>query len=170
MTKPYDVKATGLSVAECDKIALEQGGIVNSFGYGFAMPKGGDINEEYSSKVTNKQGMGNHGYIILVGKTPRAKKLLFEGKVKILTERGVSRRVAEKAVVSGHGMEKGVAELAEHLLPLVYRFDYRGGGYHAFVEWAEGVLPPEMVENGIGLSYPRIMSALEIAYKVVGKK
>lgn len=170
MVKPYTVSAHGLSIAACDAIALEKGGIVKSFGGTFAMPEGGDINKDYSSRVTNKQGMGNHGYIILVGKTPRARSLLFKGKVKILTERGVSPRVAKKAVVSGRGMEVGVAELAEHLLPLVAHFDYRGGGYHDFVEWAEGVLPPEMVENGIGLSYPRILSALAIAYKVVGKK
>lgn len=72
-----------LTVAECDKIALE-GGCVASYGFGYDCPLAYQANNDYDVIVVNKQGMGNHGFQILRGRTPRARALLREGKANQL--------------------------------------------------------------------------------------
>ena len=158
----YDISASGLSIEECDRIALEDAGCVRSTAYSYARPRGGDVNEEYSSKVINTQGMGNHGTIILVGKTPRARKLLRQGKINWLVQHGISQKIAKVAVSMQYGMELGVAELAEDILPLIERgFSYKGNSHYKFDKWCG-------FESD--LTYPRKMAALAIAKRAAKAK
>lgn len=159
MAQFYEVKAD-LTVEECDRIALENAGRVFGTGYSYAMPRGGDINAEYSSKVINTQGMGNHGTIILVGKTRRARRLLYKGRVRWLVENGVSKRIAKTAAVMHRGMELEVAKLADVIYPIVAAgFKYRGNSHSDFDKWCG---------FSAGLSYPRKMAAIAIAEKAAG--
>lgn len=156
----YEINAGNLTIEECDKIALEDGGVVKSTGYSYAIPKGGDINEEYSSKVTNTRGMGNHGKIILVGKTPRSRRMIRLGKIKILEDQGISRRVASMCVVCYYGMEIGVAKLAQELCDkwsyLPKRDWFRG--HNDFDDWCN--------PSDCNLTFPRKQAAFAIAEKI----
>jgi len=161
MSKFYEV-TTRLTVEECDRIALENAGRVFSTGFSYALPRGGDVNEEYSSRVINTRGMGNHGTIVLIGKTPRARRLLWEGRVRWLMRQGVSQRVAEAAASMRYGMEVEVAKLADAILPIVEAgFKYKGESNREFNDWC-GFDPH--------LSYPRKMAALAIAEKAAKGK
>ena len=161
MSKFYEVTAGKLTVAECDRIALENAGRVASVGYSFAIPRGGDINEEYAAKVINTRGMGNHGTIVLVGKTKRARRLLYKGRVRWLVKNGISECVAKAAAVMHRGMELDVAKLADKIYPIVAAgSEYLGNSHSDFDEWCG---------FSSGLSYPRKMAALAIAEKAAGK-
>ena len=150
----YEKSFEGLSIKECDKIALEMAGAIYSTGYGFSLPRGGEINEEYSSKVINSRGMGNHGTIILVGKTPRARRLLRKGKIKKIMSWGIREAVAKVAVSMPYGMEEDVVRLADDILELVREVPYKGNSHKEFDKWCGFSAP---------LSYPRKEAALAIA-------
>ena len=150
----YEKNFKGLSVKECDKIALERAGAIYSTGYGYALPRGGEINEEYESKVIGTKGMGNYGTIILVGKTPRARRLLKEGKIRKLMSYGIRETVAKAAVSMPYGMEKDVVRLADDILELVRDVPYKGNSHDDFDRWCG---------FSASLSYPRKIAALAIA-------
>lgn len=160
MSDFYDVTASGMSVAECDEIALNNAGRVTSRGFGYGCPRGGDVNTEYESKVINTQGMGNHGTIILVGKTPRARELLRQGKIRALVAEGVREKVARVAIHEKYGMEVDVAKLADDLVEICQKSRFRGDSHRKFQEWS-GI-------DDYGLSFPRVCAALRIAEKVAG--
>ena len=146
-----------LTVAECDEIA-KVGGRIASFGFSYNCPKGGIINQEYEGVVVNTQGMGNHGSLVLRGRTLRASCLLREGKIKLLTDNGVRRKTATIAVSMHRGMEKGVASLADQLVEICKVSKFSGHSRAQFTEWSGGIETT--------LSFPRIISAIEIAEKV----
>ena len=152
----FDVKH--LTVTECDEIALNNGGKASTtFGYGYELPRGGNINEEYSSVVVNTRGMGNHGFIVLVGRTPRARALLRQGKIALLMEQGIRRSVAAACVTERSGMEIEVARMADDLLEICMASEFRGHGHAQFQAWSG------MTEYN--LSYPRVAAAVTIAAK-----
>lgn len=160
----HDVCFTdSLSVAECDEIALKKAGLLSDgFGYGYACPKGGRVNEEYESFVTNTQGMGNHGSIILRGLTPRARALIREGKVLFLTRKGIPWVVARVAPSLQYGMEIAVCELAADLLETVKRAGpFVGNSHYAFERWAGSWT------GNLKMSFPRKWAAAEIAKTAV---
>jgi hypothetical protein len=159
----YDVEFTGLSITECDKIAVNDAGVISSnFGYGYACPKGGTINDEYDSVVVNKQGMGNHGRIVLRGRTPRARSLIREGKVLNLTRQGIPWVVARVAPSCQYGMETDVAQLAADLLETVKVCGpFRGDSHYAFEQWAGSWT------GNLEMSFPRKAAAAEIAKAAV---
>lgn len=146
-----------MSVAECDKIA-KTGGVIRSFGFGFEIPVAGDLNPEYETVLINKRGMGNHGSLVLRGKTLRSALLIREGKIKILTDSGVRRKTACVAVSMPRGMEEGVANLADQLVELSRVSKFTGHSRAQFQEWSGGLETT--------LSFPRIISAIAIAEKV----
>jgi hypothetical protein len=153
-----NVSYEGLSVAECDTVALNNAGVLRSFGFSYNIPVTGDVNEEYSSVRINSQGMGNHGSLVLRGKTLRASLLLREGKIKLLTDSGVRRKTASISVSMHRGMEKDVAILADQLVELCQASKFNGHSRAHFQEWSGGVKTT--------LSMPRIFSAIAIAEKV----
>ncbi len=147
-----------MSVAECDTVALNNAGHVRSFGFSYEIPVAGDINEEYFTIRVNSQGMGNHGSLVLRGKTLRASLLLREGKIKFLTDNGVRRKTACVAVSMHRGMEKDVALLADQLVEICKVSKFTGHSRAQFQEWSGGLETT--------LSFPRIISAIAIAEKV----
>lgn len=151
------VTCNHLTITECDEIA-KVGGRIASFGFSYNCPKGGIINEEYEGVVVNTQGMGNHGSLVLRGRTLRAACLLREGKIKLLTDNGVRRKTAIVAVSMHRGMEKGVALLADQLVELCILSNFNGHSRAQFTEWSGGI--------ETNLSFPRILSAISIAEKV----
>jgi hypothetical protein len=146
-----------LSIDECDKIA-KMGGVVRTFGFSYEIPVAGDINEEYSTVLVGKRGMGNHGSLVLRGKTLRASLLIREGKIKLLTDNGVRRKTAMVAVSMHRGMEEGVAVLADQLVELCQASKFTGHSHAQFQQWSGGLETT--------LSMPRIFSAIAIAEKV----
>ena len=162
MGRINDVTAKGLSIAECDEIALNSAGVVDSMGYGWDRPLGGDVNEEYSSKVVNTQGMGNHGEIVLVGKSPRARALLRRGKAAALIAVGIRPFVAAACVSQRYGMEVEVAKMADDLVELVAISDFYGNSHKEFKIWC-GI-------TEYTLSFPRVCAAIAIAAKAVEKR
>jgi hypothetical protein len=155
----HEVEFSGLSIANCDEIALKNAGVLSdAFGYGYALPRGGPVNSEYDSVVINTQGMGNHGSIILRGRTPRTRQLIREGKVLHLTRHGIPWVVARVAPSCQYGMELDVVELADDLMEAVrLRGQFRGRSHRAFSEWAGS-----WTEN-LEMSFPRKDAAAEIA-------
>lgn len=159
----YDVLPE-LSVEECNRIALD-GGVISSHGYGYACPKGGVLNSEYRCLVVNKQGMGNHGSIVLRGRTPLAREYIREGKIRSLGAAGVHRRVAERCAAMHRGMEIEVALLAQDICSVLHfvpadacLLDVRS--HRRFGEIFEDLIDIP------GLSMPRKESALKIALSV----
>lgn len=147
---------------ELDRIALECAGLVATYGFGFSCPVATPQipGTEYGTKVVNKQGMGNHGSIILVGLTPRTRALIREGKALSLYKQGVSWEVARVSAVSLYGMEPAVALLAEECLTSVeVHGPYEGSGHRDFDNW--------LGFDVVGLSYPRKASAAAIAADVI---
>jgi hypothetical protein len=102
-------------------------------------------------------GCGNRGRAILVGRTPRARALLREGKIKKLIREGVSAEVAEIAVRHQYGME--VAALAED----IFR-QYKAGlpvldGAPSRHDFDRHFAPG----TGEGFTMPRCWAAMDIA-------
>jgi hypothetical protein len=159
----HEVNFEGLSISECDIIALDRAGVIYCTGYSYALPRGGDVNEEYSSIVVNKQGMGNHGRIVLRGKTPRARALIREGKILSLTRQGIPWRVARVACQKQYGMEPQVARFAADLVATT-RFlgPFKGRSHAEFKQWAGSWV------GEVDLSFPRKSSAADIAAAVCG--
>lgn len=155
----YDVTAEGLSIEQCDHLALHNAGIVSGgFGYGYACPKKGPVNSDYESIVINKQGMGNHGSILLRGRTPRARGLIREGKILSITKQGIPWSVARHAVHMLYGMEIEVAQLATDLVETVRQIgEFSGDSHWQFSKWAG-----QWTEE-IGMSFPRKYAASVIA-------
>lgn len=160
----HDVSYEGaLSIEECDRIAINEAGVISAnFGYGYACPKGGKINAEYDSVVVNKQGMGNHGCIILRGLNPRSRALIREGKVLTLTRREVPWIVARVAPSCQYGMEIPVCMLAADLLDVVRHIGpFHGDSHRSFERWAGSWT------GNIDMSFPRKFAAAHIAETAV---
>lgn len=154
---------------EFDRIAVERAGILGGTGYGFACPQAtSQIPQapEWGTQVINRQGMGNHGVIVLVGLTPRTKMLVREGKIRRLTtELGVPPRIAEVAVSMRYGMEISVAMLAAEAVEAIkVRGPFRGQSHKEFNEWLG-----RPSEHTASLSFPRKIAAAAIAEELIWK-
>lgn len=158
MSSFTDVKIENLSVKECDTIALNGGRLTHCYGYGYSRPRGSDLNLEYATKVVNKKGMGNHGFIILVGKTLRARKLIRIGKINLLLELGVRYCIAEAAIQVPRGMESDVVKLADDLLELCSHCRFDGKSHFSFEKWAG---------YSANMTFPRIVSAIRVAERAI---
>lgn len=147
---------------ELDTLALK-GEPIDGMGYGYKCRPDGDAleSEHYCVRTINTQGMGNHGSVVLIGKTPHGRKMVRRGKIARLMAEGCSERVARAAVCTKYGMEGPVWALAEEILPMVERgMVLRSTGHRDFQE-TTGI-------SDYKCSFPRVCAAVEIAERVCG--
>lgn len=111
-----DCGADRLTAEELEKIALA-GGVVGGIGYGSACI--GELPAErhgYGFKWINRQGMGNHGDVVLTAKSAHAAAMLRQGKVAAwMAEFGLTYQAADSlydATKRAHGREWQVIEYA----------------------------------------------------------
>jgi hypothetical protein len=97
-----------MSRDDLDKIAL-RGGKIGSIGYGYAQwreepaPRYG-----YGFRWINTKGVGNHGDLILVPRSPRAAEFLRTGRVEeLMREFGISRILATRLDDARKGVKFG---------------------------------------------------------------
>ena len=153
-----------LSVEECRQIALEQGGAFGGYGFGYDCPKGNPtMNDEFGCKVVNRQGMGNHGFFVLIGRTPQARELLRKGKANQLMEQfQVPNWFAVQAVGASYAFE--ITGLAWGIYSLLLEMQAR-----AFAEQLEMANSHRRLRNllgdvyGEGFSFPRHQAAIKLA-------
>lgn len=154
---------------ELDDIALHNGGIMGSTGFGYAKPKSTTIpNHGYITRVINTQGMGNHGSIVLIGVTPRTRELLRQGEIALNMrtfniDYVVSEALTVAAVMTKYGHEYGVLKLALEHWDAPWEYSPMLGEYPNYTtsirEWFNNFAPSE------GLSALRLESAAEIALR-----
>lgn len=147
---------------ELDAIAIK-GDPIDSMGYGYkCRPKGDALeSEHYGVRTINTQGMGNHGSVVLVGKTPHGRRMVRRGKIARLTREGCPEDIAAAAVSMSYGMEEKVWKLASVLLPLARMgVSLRCTGHRHF-EAVTGI-------RDHGCSFPRVEAAVAIAERVAG--
>lgn len=162
MSQFWSPTYTGYTPEELDALAI-QGDPIDSMGYDYkCRPKDGALeSEHYGVRTINTQGMGNHGSVILVGKTAHGRRLVRMGKIARLTREGCPADIAEAAVSMPYGMEERVWKLAEDLLPLAQRgISLCVRGHHHF-EAVTGI-------RDHGCSFPRVEAAIAIAERVAG--
>ena len=170
MAKSYDVIgfSSDTTAEKFDRIAVENAGVLWSGGYGYGCPCSTEKipqAPEWGTRVINRQGMGNHGSIVLVGLTPRTRALVRQGKTHRLVEAGVPQEVATVAVSMQYGMETQVAMLAAEAVEAVNaRGPFCGNSHRQFDAW----LGRES-DHANALSFPRKSAAAEIAARVVKK-
>jgi hypothetical protein len=161
----------GLTDSDLDRIAVEKAGKL-LFVDQYDLPVMTDtipFAPEWGTKVVNRQGVGNHGFIVLVGKTPRTRALLRQGKTSLLVKEGVPEQVARVAVSMQYGMEVRVAKLAAQLVEVVRKHGpFQGNSHWSFDQWIGdrtivGLGEDELYE----LSFPRKSAAAVIAAEVV---
>lgn len=147
---------------ELDALALK-GEPIDVMGYGYkCLPEGDALeSEHYGVHTINTQGMGNHGSVILVGKTPHGRRMVRRGKIARLTREGCPSDIAEAAVSMRYGMEERVWKLAERLLPIACAgVSLRCTGHRHF-EYVTDICDH-------GCSFPRVGAAVAIAERVAG--
>lgn len=106
---------TGMSVKECDEYALACKPLL-SLGGGYIHTHGRVIiNDDYEAGAVGTGGVGNHGCMVLYGRTPRARQIIREGKILKLTRGGFPWVLARRAVRVRFGMEPEVIRCAEVL-------------------------------------------------------
>lgn len=153
---------------ELDRIAVENAGVLWAGGYGYSCPKSTEVipqAPEWGTRVINRQGMGNHGRIVLVGLTPRTRALMRQGKTRHLVEAGIPEEVATVAVSMQYGMETEVVMLAAEAVEAVKaRGPFRGDSHRRFDAW----LGRE--SDHAALSFPRKSAAAEIAAAIVRRQ
>lgn len=116
------------------------------------------VTEDLAVATIATMGNGNSGYDFVVGITPRGRELCRQGRMKVLTQAGISSEVAAVAARNRHGMELPVVKLAEELVGIAGRIDCPEG--HRRFRSAIGIDIPE------GMSFPRVQSAWNIASQV----
>jgi hypothetical protein len=159
-----DGGASTLTDAECVRIA-ERGGVLPHPGSQYALPRAVERfprAPEWGSRRVATRGTDNGGDLVLVGLTPRTRRILRAAKVAQLIARGIDETIAAHAVSVAYGLEPGVAELAlvaTKAATLSGRFD--GRSHRAFERWLG-------VPSSDGLSFWRRQSAAEIAWRACG--
>lgn len=147
---------------ELDALAL-QGDPIDGMGYGYKCRPAADAldSEHYAVRTINTQGMGNHGSVILVGKTPHGRRMVRRGKIARLTREGCPADIVKVAVSMPYGMEERVWKLAEELLPLARMgVTLRFTGHRHFEEVTD--------IRDHGCSFPRVEAAAAIAERAAG--
>jgi hypothetical protein len=146
--------------AELDALAI-QGDPIDGMGYGYKCRPDEDAleSEHYTVRTINTQGMGNHGSVILVGKTPHGRRMVRQGKIKRLVREGCPERIARVACCAGYGMEAAVWKLAADLVPMLERGVELSVNGHREFQQVTGI-------TDYGCSMPRVWAAIEIARRV----
>jgi hypothetical protein len=157
-----------LSSEELDKFALS-GQPIGKMGFSYVTHPDVDafISADYSIRVVNTRGTGNCGTVVLVGKTPRGKKIVREGKISRLISDGCPSEIAVEAASTKYGMESRVWRLATNLLPVValgVDFSCVDGHkkFECAVNRALGWSSPRWLFSH-GCSFYRVLAALAIA-------
>jgi hypothetical protein len=161
MMSSFFDKKINLTLAEADAIAAS-GQDLGSRAFGYECnPKeiSGSAAAEYGVVTIAAMGCGNRGTSYLVGKTPRAKALVKQGKVRRLVEQGVAPKIAAVAVKCQYGME--VAGIAMWLINLPDGTLARLAGLPRSKWEALGI-------DTTGVSMPRLWAAAEIAMVAKG--
>ena len=86
----------GMTVDELDRVALEKGGVLGGIGYGYATLGNIEPKGDWSAQWVNRQGMGNHGTLVLVPLSPRTRALRRRGIIQKWMEAGLTKEQAEK--------------------------------------------------------------------------
>lgn len=159
-----DGGASVLTDAECVQIAT-RGGVIPHPGSQFALPCAVERfprAPDWGSRRVATRGTGNGGDLVLVGLTPRTRRILRSAKVSLLVARGIDETIAMHAVSVQYGMESGVAELATLSTAAVAALGkFRGDSHRDFDEW--------IGESYIfALSFWRKCAAAEIAWRACG--
>ena len=148
--------------AQLDEIARSGEPLYHNNGF-CLNPDPGPISPDYEIVVVGTDGCGNRGETFLRGITPRGKNLVWQGKVKRLVADGCNENMAKVATGVRYGMEEGVWKLAEELIPIIkVGVELRGVQSHEAFHVKTGMDHPA--------SFPRILSAIEIAYRVIGSR
>lgn len=170
MTNFYetDKGVSNMTAAELDQIALEKGGVVGSIGYGYAVPgEVGELPGGWSARWVDSRGMGNHGTLILMPVTDRARAIAREGKIRAFQNAGLSRVQAERLYRARARYKHELAGVLADILdnpaqvramlahPRSYGF---GSGRTEWLRSWGAVFGPE----GLGLSAPREAALAEM--------
>jgi hypothetical protein len=146
--------------AELDALALK-GEPIDGMAYTYkCCPKGDALDSEhYRVRTINTRGMGNHGSVILCGKTPHGRALVRQGKINRLVREGCPERIARVACSARYGMEAAVWKLAAELVPfLTHGVDLAVNGHREFQQ-VSGI-------TDYNCSMPRVWAAIELARRV----
>lgn len=145
---------------ELDALAL-RGEPIDQMGYGYKCAPDANAldSEHYGIRTIGTKGMGNHGMVVLVGKTPHGRRMVRQGKISRLIREGCPADIASVAVSTPYGMEKCVWELASELIPLARAGISLRFTSHRHFKTVTGICNHEC-------SFPRIMAAVEIAERV----
>jgi hypothetical protein len=143
---------------ELDQLALS-GEPIDRLGYTFRCRPGAEAltSAHYGIRTINTRGMGNHGDVILVGKTPYGRRLVRMGKLARLKREGCDPAIADVAISMPYGMEPNVWRLATELLRIAsYGVDITHFEGHRDFTSRTGI-------EQHGCSFPRIQAAAAIA-------
>jgi hypothetical protein len=154
------------TTAEFDRVAVEKAGVLSIISQArYARPVETESipnAPEYGTRVIGTMGTGNSGVIVLVGRAPRTRALLRQGKIDLLRRNNVPEQVAQVAASMRYGMEIAVAKQAAEVIQAVFaRGSFNGLSHLAFERWVG--------EDGevLSLSFPRKLAAAAIANEVV---
>jgi len=147
---------------EWDAIALA-GEPFATLGGGYTVAADSDIESvDYSARRIASGGCGNQGRYVLVGKTPRGRALVRQGKIQRLVAAGVRQDVAAAAASMQYGME--IAPFASALANLA---DKAGDGVLRDTTGRSDFERLTGLETA-GLSMPRVWAAVAIARRALG--
>lgn len=153
----------GLTDTELDKIALSAGELPGRAALEHGNPYG-DIGVDYTVITINTRGTNNLGNNILIGRTPRGKRLVWEGKVYHLRSKGCSESVAKAAVSTKYGMEESVWKLALEIFQMVKMGATLRPISHQHFTVLTGISREEHL-----CSFTRVLAAISIAEKASRK-
>ena len=92
-----DQGAGEMTAQALDNIALDNGGIIDSIGFGYATRgKIPELQGGWSAQWIATRGMGNCGTLVLVPLTRRTRAISKEGKIRAFMRAGLSRVQAER--------------------------------------------------------------------------
>jgi hypothetical protein len=172
----YDVDAdlSAVPVEELDRIAIENGGVVRSIGYGYACRGQVVPSEEWSGRWINRQGMGNHGTLILIPRTTRSRAVWRKGQIRYYEGFGIpyyyASRMVDIRIPYSH--EQGVLDALKEILesPVLtsvmrrHPATYGSGSGRSEWRYAYGDVLPDSI---LHLSAPREASLAQIVQRLV---
>lgn len=172
-----DFGTSKLTVADCDRIALENAGYVGGTSYGYACPSR-DIETarigDWGFALVGTRGMGNCGVAVLRPRSRRTAELLREGRARALADRGYDLDRARRVVAAAHAARCRFA-LEDGVLEDVLRIWDLGAAAIIALAQAPGVgggLARYLCRHGLGAyfsSCPRAEAGAEIARQLVSQ-
>ena len=163
-----------MSVEQLDRIAVEQAGNCGGIGYGYACAgEVGKLAGGWSAMWTNRQGMGNHGDLILVPTDKRTRALAREGKVRAFMSAGLTReeavrlqRVKARYKFELVGMLRNILDDKGKVAAICAHPGTYGPGSGRTKWWEAWGYP--MWPEGMGLSAPREVELVTMVRAIVG--